>query len=102
MVKKNQRLSVSQLKRRLSNSKFHGSSAKTQRQNILRYFQEISSKLTVGEARELLGVMYLPARVLELRRQGYNIVTLWIIEIDNWGVKHRNGVYVYRGRVSHE
>lgn len=102
MVKENQRPSVSQLKKRLSIGRNDNSSAKIQRQKVLRYFQEISPRLTVGEARELLGVMHLAARVLELRRQVYDIVTHKIAEVDSWGVSHCNGLYVYSGRVNHE
>ena len=72
--------------------------AKMQRHRLLRFFLEESPRLTVGQAREKLGIMSPPARILELRRQNHRIKTVWINEIDNLGITHRNGTYIYQGQ----
>ncbi len=79
------------------NVEFLNASAISQQKRILKYFQEISQRLTVGEARAKLGVMHLPARILNLRRMGYKIDLFWFKERDSLGIYHRNGVYLYRG-----
>ncbi|MCP4474163.1 MAG: hypothetical protein GY821_06270 [Gammaproteobacteria bacterium] len=69
-----------------------------QRKRLLEYFHSQEPRITVGEAREILGIMSPPARVLELRARGYNIATYWHVEIDRHGRSHRNGIYVYLGK----
>jgi hypothetical protein len=54
--------------------------------------------MTVKEGRETLGIMYLPARIFELRKLGYRIELQWITEVDSLGGKHRNGLYIYMGQ----
>lgn len=76
----------------------YDNSSSTQRAMILRYFSGENNGLTVGYARNNLGIMYLPARIMELRKRGYHIVTNWIIEHDRFGVKHRNGLYSFHGK----
>jgi hypothetical protein len=75
----------------------YDNSANTQRARIISYFENISPRLTVTEAREM-GIMSLSARIAELRKHRYLIITHWIEERDKNGVRHRNGVYVYMGR----
>ena len=76
----------------------YDTSAKTQRANILRYFRTVKPTLTVGEAREELGIMAPPARIYELRQQGWHIETIYIREPDSLGIIHRNGLYIFKGR----
>ncbi len=78
--------------------KFVFDSAKNQRSRLLWYFQEVSPRLTIEQARQLLECMSPPARILELRRLGYQIDTHWYIEISPSGMQHRNGTYLYHGR----
>ena len=68
--------------------------AASQRQAILARLNERGSITTI-QAREELGVMHPSGRVLELRRQGHNIITAWIIQTDAAGVTHRQGKYLY-------
>jgi len=70
-------------------------SASCQRQILLSHLKS-EGRITVTEGRGL-GIMSVPARVLELRRRGYDIVTHWITEHDRFGICHKNGLYVYRG-----
>lgn len=49
--------------------------------------------VSTTEARELLHVMSPAARVMELRRQGYDIQTDLRRVADAFGVLHRQGVY---------
>lgn len=70
--------------------RLYGNSSRTQRARILRYFREEKPRLTVSEAREILGIMVVRPRIHELR----------VDEYDRNGVKHRNGQYVYHGMKS--
>ncbi|MCL4682421.1 MAG: hypothetical protein KJZ92_14275 [Rhodocyclaceae bacterium] len=47
-------------------------------------------------ARETLGILHPPARIMELRRQGIEIETVWKIEYDSQGRRHRAGIYVLK------
>ena len=49
-----------------------------------------------------LDVYYCPARVLQLRKLGFNIVTHWQTVITEAGEKHRVGLYVLESGVSDE
>jgi hypothetical protein len=80
----------------MKNGKY-GNSANTQRAKMISDFENVSPRLTVTEAREK-GIMSPSARIAELRKRGYRIVTHRITEWDRYGVMHRNGVYVYMGR----
>ena len=44
-----------------------------------------------------LDVYHCPARVLQLRKRGYKIVTHWQTIITESGEKHRVGLYVLEG-----
>ena len=50
--------------------------------------------LSTLEARERLGVLHAPGRVLELRKAGFKIETQSSIKFDAEGRPHRCGVYV--------
>jgi hypothetical protein len=71
-------------------------SSRNQRQRLLEHFKA-KPQITVAQAREWLGIMSPPARIIELRRQGYRIDTLFQTEFDSLGYRHRNGIYVYKG-----
>jgi len=68
-----------------------------QRLAILKYLQEHGS-LTTLQARDELGIMSPASRVLELREQGYNIITHWTTSEDRTGTKHREAKYVLFNR----
>ena len=54
--------------------------------------------ITTFEAMRYLDVYYCPARIMELRRQGYNIITHWQTVITESGERHRVGLYLLAGR----
>jgi len=68
-----------------------------QRLAILNYLQEHGS-LTTLQARDELGIMSPASRVLELREQGYRIITYWTTSEDRTGTKHREAKYVLFNR----
>lgn len=47
-------------------------------------------------AREDLGILHVAARVMELRRAGFEIETLWRADEDAQGRLHRVGTYVLK------
>lgn len=52
--------------------------------------------LTTLEARSKLDVLHPAARVMELRRQGYGIVTVWTVGMTTEGRPHRVARYILR------
>lgn len=56
--------------------------------------------IATSEAREHLACMSPAARIMELRKQGYPIVTTWRHIADSEGVIHRQGVYVLMAGVA--
>ena len=68
-------------------------SAANQRSKLLAYLQAHGS-ITTSEARQLLDIYYPPARVFELKQEGYFIETLWQTWVSEYGAKHRKGRYV--------
>lgn len=64
-----------------------------QRREILVYLQQ-GNKLTTLYAREAMGIMHPGGRVLELRKQGYNIVTRRRPGADVAGSSHSVAEYV--------
>ena len=64
-----------------------------QRQRILNYLQR-GNRLTTLCARESLGIMHPAARVMELRKTGYNIVTNIRTGPDVTGTRHSVAEYV--------
>ena len=67
-------------------------STESQRSLLLDHLKK--GPLTTIQARDELGVMSPAPRVMELRRQGHNIITLWTETVDRTGTKHREGQYV--------
>ena len=80
-------------KGKTTKANFNDNSALNQRLKILDYLLEHGS-ISTSQAREKLDVYYPPARVSELRRDGYLIVTIWEIWISEHGIKHRIARYV--------
>lgn len=74
-------------------TKFTDNSLHNQRLKLLNYLQEHGS-ISTSEARELLDIYSPPARVFELKREGYLIATFWHDWISEFGIKHRIGRYV--------
>ncbi len=68
-------------------------SAYTQRKAILSFLCTHGSMTTL-EARQVLGVCAPAARVMELRRKGHKIETVWTDDIDSTGKIHRVARYV--------
>jgi hypothetical protein len=58
--------------------------------------------VTTFEAMRYLDVYHCPARVLQLRKQGYKIATHWQTVVTEAGEKHRVGLYVLDSGASHE
>lgn len=58
--------------------------------------------VTTFEAMRYLDVYHCPARVLQLRKQGYKIATQWQTVVTEAGEKHRVGLYVLDSGASHE
>jgi len=54
------------------------------------------TSLTTLEARRLFDVMHPAARVMELRRMGYKIDTVWTTDFTSSGYPHRVARYVLR------
>lgn len=57
--------------------------------------------LSTFEASRHLDVYYCPARILELRAQGYNIITHWVTVTTEAGKPHRVGNYMLMRGVEH-
>lgn len=67
-------------------------STEAQRSKILNYLKETNGLSTL-DARESLGIMAPAARVLELKDQGYPIITRKVIEHDVTGTPHKVAKY---------
>tara|TARA_B110000208_G_scaffold27214_1_gene35612 strand:- start:967 stop:1242 length:276 start_codon:yes stop_codon:yes gene_type:complete len=67
-------------------------STESQRSLLLDHLKK--GPLTTIQARDELGVMSPAPRVMELRRQGHNIITLRTETVDRTGTKHREGQYI--------
>jgi hypothetical protein len=73
--------------------KFTDNSLHNQRLKLLNYLCEHDS-ITTSQAREFLDVMSPAARILELKRLGYLIATVWDSWTSAYGIKHRIARYV--------
>ncbi len=82
--------------KKLINKKVYSTNLACQRQRLLNYLNEKFS-ITVNEARVELSILHCPARVLELRKIGYDIRTIWVDEYDQNGIFHRVGRYYFFG-----
>lgn len=69
-------------------------SAAAQRQRILAWLQ--SAPLTTLQARQHLDILHPAARVMELRRLGYDIETIWVEDLSQAGKFHRVARYILR------
>lgn len=77
-------------------AQFNGTNGKTQCDRLLAALRLFP--LTTFEAMRKLDVYHVPARVLQLRKAGHRIVTLWQTVVTEAGAKHRVGLYVlHRG-----
>lgn len=77
-------------------SEFKGTSARDQAERLLAALRCYA--ITTFEAMRYLDIYYPPARVQQLRDQGYQIKRLWqVIETES-GDKHRVGLYVLEGQ----
>lgn len=82
------------------NRQFTGDSAKHQCYRLLRALKLFS--INTYEASRGLGVYHPPARILQLRKKGYPIETVWqVIEAEN-GDRHRVGCYLLLNGDGHE
>lgn len=70
-------------------------SASAQRFRLLAALSK--SSVTTLEARRFLDVLHPAARVMELRRMGFEIVTVWTIDVTSEGREHRVARYLLRG-----
>ena len=76
--------------------KLKGTASHSQAARLLEALSRYS--ITTFEAMRYLDVYYCPARIMELRRQGYNIITHWQTVITESGERHRVGLYLLAGR----
>lgn len=77
-------------------SEFKGSASRSQLARLLEALSCYS--VTTFEAMRYLDVYHCPARILQLRKQGYTIATHWQTVETEAGEKHRVGLYVLEGR----
>lgn len=73
--------------------KFTDNTAHNQRIKLLDWLFEYGS-ITTAQAREQLDIMSPAARILELKRAGYLIVTIWIDWVSDFAIRHRVAKYV--------
>lgn len=70
-------------------------SVSSQRGRLISSLKDRGSKgVTTIYARESLDCMHVSMRILELRRQGWGIVTMWATTENAQGHAHRNARYV--------
>jgi Helix-turn-helix domain len=74
--------------------KLTGTDTKTQCQRLLEALS--SFPVTTFEAMRYLDIYHVPARVLQLRKAGHPILTLWQNVTTEAGAQHRVGLYVLR------
>lgn len=71
---------------------FTGTTGRRQADRLLAALQQFP--ITTFEAMRQLDVYHAPARVLQLRKAGHEIITLWQTVTTEAGVNHRVGLYV--------
>jgi len=79
---------------------FNGTGEHSQSVRLLEALSRFA--ITTFEAMRYLDVYHCPARVLQLRKQGHNIVTHWQTVVTEAGVKHRVGLYMLESGGNHE
>ena len=77
-------------------SEFKGAASRSQRARLLEALSRYS--VTTFEAMRYLDVYHCPARILQLRKDGYQIATHWQTVETESGETHRVGLYVLEGR----
>lgn len=70
----------------------HPNSSAAQRQRLLVALRQ--GPITTFDARGRCDVMPPGGRVMELRRMGHSIATIWTVETSDFGRPHRVGKYV--------
>lgn len=75
---------------------FKGTSARDQAARLLEALRRYS--VTSFEAMRYLDIYHVPARIQQLREQGYRIKTLWQVVETESGDKHRVGLYLLEGQ----
>ena len=78
-------------------AEFKGTDSRSQASRLLEALSRFS--ITTFEAMRYLDVYYCPARIMELRRQGYKIITHWQTVVTEAGERHRIGLYVLKSTV---
>ena len=73
-----------------------GTASHSQASRLLEALSRFS--ITTYEAMRYLDVYHCPARILQLRKQGHKIITLWQTVITESGERHRVGLYLLAGR----
>lgn len=92
MNKKNATSSEKKAALKLIRVQYKGISAARQCERLLAAMA--SWTINSFEAMRYLDVYHCPARILQLRKQGYKITTHWQTVITEAGEKHRVGLYV--------
>jgi hypothetical protein len=72
-------------------TEFSGTASRSQAARLLEALSRYS--ITTFEAMRYLDVYHCPARILQLRKQGYKIATHWQTVITEAGERHRVGLY---------
>jgi hypothetical protein len=76
---------------------FIGNGAENQRRRIMAALRRFGNVSTL-ECSRYLSIVHPPRRIMELRRDGYGILTAWQYEHDEQGRLHRVGRYVLEAR----
>lgn len=77
-------------------SQFKGTASRSQAARLLEALSRFP--VTTFEAMRYLDVYHCPARVLQLRKAGWRIVTHWQTVITEAGTKHRVALYLLEGK----
>lgn len=80
----------------MANQRSHSNTAAAQRQRMLKALRR--GHVSTIYARRNLDILCPAARVLELRRAGYRIKTVWVWDRTDCGKSHRVALYVLARR----
>jgi len=75
------------------NKQSYGNSLPAQRQRLLNYLHNHGSITTI-EARREIDVIHPAGRIMDLRKGGWQIDTVWVEDITEQGKAHRVAKYV--------
>lgn len=95
-MKKNATPSEKKAALEMIRTEFKGTASRSQRARLLEALSRYS--VTTFEAMRYLDVYHCPARILQLRKEGYSITTHWLMVETEAGEEHRVGLYVLEGR----